>query len=495
MDTKEKVLLQKADCTKRPAEYGQSDRFAERIRLYMEKEKMACRGSRILAAVSGGADSVCLLMLLVRLREIYGWQIGAVHVNHRIRKEAGEDAAFVKELCEKWSVSFFLKEEDVRGKAAEWHMSEEEAGRTVRYQAFEEAAERFGADRIAVAHNRNDRAETLLFHLFRGTGLKGMGSIRPVRGNIIRPLLDTGRDEIEAWLKKNGFSWRTDASNETDTYARNRIRRQVLPYAEKEICAEAGLHLARAAELLARTSDYVDRQARDALDQCLISYKGREARLDVQAFCGREDLLQTQMLRLLLEELSEGGRDIGQRHIRAVQELFFRRSGRRLTLPGGLAARREFGQVVLGRSEEGTPQAFPAEKDLLEEVRKNGYAQVPAAGLGTLEISLFPWEKSHGIEQKTYTKWLDYDRMKSLVLRTRRPGDYLAINDRLQKKSLKEYLIQEKVPAVEREALPLLADGSHIVWVIGHRISSAVKVTGSTERVLRIHIRGGKENG
>ena len=107
---------------------------------------------------------------------------------------------------------------------------------------------------------------------------------------------------------------------------------------------------------------------------------------------------------------------------------------------------------------------------------------------------VIPREKCEGIEQKTYTKWLDYDRIKSLVLRTRRPGDYLAVNDRLQKKSLKEYLIQEKIPVKERPSWPLLADGSHILWVIGRRISSAAKVTEKTERILRIHIRGGRED-
>ena len=489
-------------------ETDRTDRLPEKVRLYMEKEKMARQGSRILAGVSGGADSVCLLALLVRLREEYGWQIAAVHVNHRIREEAEEDAAYVRGLCKEWNVPFFLKEEDVKKKAGEWHMSLEEAGRKVRYQAFAEAAEQFGADRVAVAHNRSDRAETLLFHLFRGTGLKGMGSIRPVRGSIIRPLLDTGREEIEEWLKKNGISWRTDATNESDDYTRNRIRRRVIPYVEEEICGEAGLHLARAAGLLAQVSDYMDGQARARLQDCLVFYENDAAGLDVRAFLASDELLQTLMLKSLMEELSEGGRDIGQRHILDVQALFTKQSGRMLTLPGGLEARREFEQVIINRRADAAgelPVAHgekaPAgcvretETDLLKEVRETGSAALEIPGMGMLEITLLNWEKSQGIEQKAYTKWLDYDRIKTLVLRARRPGDYLAINDRLQKKSLKEYLIQERVPAGEREALPLLADGSHVLWVIGHRISSAVKVTESTERVLRIHIRGGKEDG
>ncbi|HJA93056.1 MAG TPA: tRNA lysidine(34) synthetase TilS [Candidatus Eisenbergiella merdipullorum] len=466
----------------------------------MEKEKMAGPGSRIMAGVSGGADSVCLLAVLTRLGRECGWRIGAVHVDHGLREEAGEDARFVQELCARLQVPFFLKEENVEEKAGQWHMSVEEAGRKVRYQAFEEAAERFGADRIAVAHNRNDRAETLLFHLFRGTGLKGMASIRPVRGKIIRPLLDTGREEIEGWLKQNGITWRTDRSNDTDAYTRNRIRRHVLPYAEREICPEADLHLAQAADLLARTSDFIEGQAKKALEECMASRMPGKLEVDAEAFRAREDLLQTQMLKLMLEELTDGGKDIGLRHIRDVQELFDRQSGRRLTLPGGLEAEKSFETVILQRKEKSAripskDQVERRQEDLLKEVRRAGSIRLEIPGGRIMEITLLPWEKSQGIEQKTYTKWLDYDRMKSLVLRTRRPGDYLAINDRLQRKSLKEYLIQEKVPAGERENLPLLADGSHILWVIGYRISSAVKVTDSTERVLRIDIRGGKEDG
>ena len=219
-------------------------------------------------------------------------------------------------------------------------------------------------------------------------------------------------------------------------------------------------------------------------------------RLNAERFLQNEDLIQTHLLKLALEKLGNGGRDIGMRHIRDVQALFFRQSGKRLILPGGLEARKGFGEVLLRKTaERGNDQAFSREIDLMQAVRENGRAEAEIPGLGTLEVTLLHWEKSQRIEQKTYTKWLDYDRIKSLVLRIRKPGDYLFINDRMQRKSLKEYLIEEKIPASERGHQPLLADGSHILWVLGHRISSAVKVSESTERVLRIYLRGGEENG
>ena len=208
----------------------------EKIRWYMEEQHMAGPGSRIVVGVPGGADSICLLPVLALLAPSFQWKLAVVHVNHLIRREAGEDAAYVEETCRQLGVSFYLTEVDVEALAKSRGLSVEEAGRQVRYRAFYEAAESFGADRIAVAHNRNDRAETLLFHMFRGTGLDGMASIRPVRDNIIRPLLCVGREEIEQWLREKNIRWCIDKSNDTDTYTRNKIRRHILPFAREEIC-------------------------------------------------------------------------------------------------------------------------------------------------------------------------------------------------------------------------------------------------------------------
>ncbi len=487
------------------------DMLVERVYEFMERERMAERGSRIAAGVSGGADSVCLLLVLHALAEHCGWSIAAVHVNHGIRREAGEDAAYVKSLCGMLGIPFYLKEAAVGELARQWGCGEEEAGRRVRYEAFEEAAADFGADRIAVAHNRNDRAETLLFHLFRGTGLAGMASIRPVRGRVIRPLLDTGREEIEAWLEEKGISWCIDRSNESDTYTRNRIRHHVLPYVEKEVCAGARLHLAQEAELLARTADYVDRQTDRACERC-VSWEKGEAHISEERFRHEDALIRSHILKRALSRLSGGGKDLGAVHVEYVEALFSMQPGRRISLPGGLQGFRSFGEVVLRRTEEGErngPQGDGEKKELTvgaagedgflsgeltAVLERDGVCTVSLPGLGEAVLSLRNREKTFVIEQKTYTKWLDYDRIKCLAIRTRRPGDYLAINERLQRKPLKEYLIQERIPAYERDSLPLLADGSHILWVIGHRISSAVKVTEATRRVLGIDIRGGMEH-
>ena len=209
------------------------DKIFEKVKRYADKHRMIAPGDTVVAGVSGGADSVCLFLMLCELAEEIDFHLAVVHVNHKIRPEAAADAAYVEELCKSRNIPFILEEKDVKEYAGEKHLSEEEAGREVRYQAFEEALGKYGScsgekegqGRIAVAHNANDRAETMLFHLFRGTGLTGAGGIRAVRGHIVRPLLCLRREEIEEYLGKKGVFFCIDRTNLEDTYTRNRIRK------------------------------------------------------------------------------------------------------------------------------------------------------------------------------------------------------------------------------------------------------------------------------
>lgn len=221
----------------------------------MEEHRMLKAHDRVVVGVSGGADSVCLFLLLSEYAKRVPLSLAAVHVNHGIRREAGEDARFVEELCREKGVPFFLEERNVREFALRHGYSEEDAGRRVRYDAFFRTAERLGGARIAVAHNSNDNAETMLFHLFRGSGLRGLGGIAPVRGDIIRPILCLERQEVEAYLRSVSAGWCLDLTNQGDDYRRNRIRHHILPYAEEAVTAGAVGHMGRTAELLRETEE------------------------------------------------------------------------------------------------------------------------------------------------------------------------------------------------------------------------------------------------
>ena len=557
--------------------------LTEKILFYMKRYHMIPENKNIVVGLSGGADSVCLLYVLAALRKKLGLQLCAVHVHHGLRGvEADADEAYVRDICQAWDVPLKAMRIDAAALAKQWGIGCEEAGRRARYEIFEECLQEMGGCRgaIAVAHHRDDCAETLLFHMFRGTGLDGMAGIRPVRKTeresmIIRPLLETGKTEIESFLQEKGISWRIDSTNTGEDYTRNRIRNRVLPYAEKEICSGAGAHLAKEAQLLAETADFVRSCTRQALERCRVEaddLKANACGIEIVEHVGQregtaeyrrydkqtiikvniellqqEDIfLQKQCVRECLLEIGTG-RDLTAAHIEAVRHLVGTdcQSGRKLRIPAcQLEVDRQFGLLVFRRLEQqqdalpGQQDASPEQQDALPEQQDASLEQqfdrgrqvglqtpelplpehsseLHVPGMGVVSVrylqrdELTAGEKKaaaggkntaageessaaagaflKNIPQKKYTKWLDYDKIiQSVVFRTRRSGDYLTIDDNFSKKSLKKYMIEEKIPANERNSMLVLADGNHIIWVPGGRISTYYRVTEQTKVILEV---------
>ena len=454
---------------------------------------MIAPGDIVAAGVSGGADSVCLFLMLCELAEEMDFRLIAVHVNHGIREEAGRDAAYVEGLCAEKGIPFVLVKEDVRDYARRERISEEEAGRVIRYRAFEEALGNYAGvsgGKIAVAHNANDRAETMLFHLFRGTGLAGIGGIKPVRGQIIRPLLCLERREIEEYLAQKQVPFCIDHTNLEDTYTRNRIRNHILSYAEKEICKGAVSHMCEAADVVLEAEGYLKEKTDGFYQECVLYEDAGRITLDTACLSREGVFLQKQVFLKALGLLTEGRKDITSVHIREIAGLLDKTGSRRISLPYGLEARKEYGRLILCRKEKKEEDTAGAEQFPIENIP----VKVEIPGLGMAEFRLLLTEKGEKkiIPEKSYTKWFDYDKItKSLMFRTRETGDYLTINKSLSRKSLKEYMIGEKIPRNQREKIYVLADGSHIVWMPGYRISEYYKVSEETERILQVQIRGG----
>lgn len=451
----------------------------EKVKRYIEKHNMLERGAKVVVGVSGGADSVCLLHLLWRLSAAYELTLQAVHINHGVRKDAAADAAYVESLCDRLGVPFFLREVDMEGYAREMHFSPEEAGRHLRYQCFRETAARLGGDvKIAVAHNAEDRAETMLFHMFRGSGLKGMCSIAPVREEVIRPILCLTRTEIEGYLEEQGLSYCVDSTNGEDHYARNRIRHHILPYAEKEICTAAVPHMNELADMLSEAEKYLEEQTDDAFVRC-VAREEQALCVDLARLGKEPEILQKRILRKMLWELTPHGKDITRQHIEDLLSLKEREGSKELLLPYELRARKVYDRLYLEKLFP-REEAEPREEDFSFEV---------------IDREAFFSERKENISENRYTKCFDYDKITtSLLLRTRQPGDYLTIDTALHKKTLKEYMINEKIPKWKRSRMLVLADGAHIVWVPGYRISQYYKVDENTRRILKVCLRGG-ENG
>ena len=502
----------------------------QKVKNFIEKYGMIKEGSLIVAGVSGGADSVCLLHMLYRLTKEISFRLVVVHVDHGVRPDAAEDAAYVEGLCKERGIFFLLKKVDMNGYAKAHGMSCEEAGRALRYEAFAEAVKKQGQGfsdcRIAVAHNANDRAETMLFHLFRGSGVKGLCSIQPVRDSVIRPLLCLERSEIEDYLAKWRVDYCLDSTNEEDGYTRNRIRHHVLSYAEQEICSGAVFHMCGLADILSETERYLEGQAARLYEICVeeifekkqkaavysVSPEGTEGQaqrkdgpwcLSVQnAYLASEDsVIRDRVLLQCMERITPHRKDITARHMTALRELLEKEGSKELSLPCGVKAYKEYDRLFIYREEDwnGFPEKERVEADEVYAVRPPAELSVPGEGIYVFTLlereNVFS-EKQQNIPQNRYTKWFDYDKITTtLLLRTRRQGDYLTIDDALHTKSVKQYMINEKIPRMQRDSMHILADGAHILWVPGYRISTRYRVDESTRRILQVRLRGGNHGG
>lgn len=481
---------------------------------YLRQYHMISEHDHVIAGVSGGADSVCLFLILNELQEKLGFTMSVVHVEHGIRgEESLKDAEFVRSLAGQFHIPCTILSYSVPGLAREQGLSLEEAARKVRYEAFDQEtrriwseksgqmAQRDGDVKIAVAHHMEDQAETMIFHLCRGSGIDGLGGMRPVQGRIIRPLLWVSRQEIEEYLRKKGQAFCIDSTNSDTDYSRNFIRHEIIP-GLCQINSRSIPHMREASEELWEISFYLEEQARQALEESMKRQQDGTLYIDVELLKKQPDVIMSRVLKKALEQAAGCGRDISRKHVKALMDLAGGQVGRKISLPYRLLAERTYtGLVILQNYKEmglreGT---LPKEKDVPRETSRifgaldENAASLPKGQKITVPggmICLEIWEKNKkdiNFPKKKCTKWIDYDKIKTcLLFRTRETGDYFTIDHKEHRKKLKSYFINEKVPADCRDKIILAADGSHIVWALGYRISEHYKVTDNTRRILEI---------
>lgn len=462
----------------------------KKVRNYIIENQMLAPGTVALAGVSGGGDSMAMLSLLRELRHELDFELCAVHVHHGIRgAEADRDRALVEKTCREWEIPCRTFVYDVPALSKEWKTGCEETGRLVRRQAFAEEKSRYEAMgktvRTALAHNQEDLAETMLHNLARGTGLRGLSTMRPAEGEIIRPLLCLSRAEIAHYLKEKEIPHITDSSNLSDEYTRNRIRHHILPLLESEVNSRAAAHMAETAGRLALAEDYLGKKGRELLGSCPAE---NGAYLLTEEFFREEEIVRIYALLEALEMLAGRRKDFTAVHLRQIQELRERETGRQISLPYGLSAEKTYEGVRLGKKRTQMPRTEEAGVKLAVPGRTE-------SALGTVEAEIFLY-KGQKIEEKTCTKWLDYDKIKGdLYIRTRRAGDYLIVNRAGGSKKLNRCMIDGKIPREQREKIPLIACGDEVLWMVGHRISEKYKIDSGTGKVLELKYQGGYVNG
>ena len=458
----------------------------DKIKAVIKDNELIKEGERVVVGVSGGADSVCLLLVLKEIMPLEC--ITAVHINHGIRgDEAARDEDFVLQLCKRQGIRLEIRRLDVPLFARENKISEEEAGRVLRYRVFEEIRLLYKADKIAVAHNLNDVAETFLMNLSRGSGITGLTGIKLRSGVLIRPLIKTSRTEIEEIVTYLGEGFITDSTNNSLIYTRNRIRKRVIPELE-EVNERAVSHINDACERLEKIEDYIIKEAANAYKSYVT--KGKDIFISNEILVLDEVIIE-EVLHKALSEAAGRARDIGSVHISYLLELFNKQVGRTIDLPYQVRAYRDY-----------------------KGIRLNGAAHKPETGENTHEMPelLLYAEAVDGISavvsdednirltfedgsiknlsQNSCIRWFDYDKIaENVMVRFKEEGDFLVISPEGDKKKLKKYFVDSKIPSDKRGGIPLVVSGNEVLWIIGYRTGEGTRITKSTKKLLKMEIK------
>ncbi len=481
----------------------------ERVKEYIEKNRMLEGIERVVVGLSGGADSVCLLFMLYRYirecREKEGRSIKltAVHVHHGIRGvQADNDADYSRRLCGDMGIEYRQYSYDVPRIARERGMGEEETGRLLRYQAFRENAGDDGLGVIAVAHHQNDQAETVLFHLARGSYVSGVSGMRPTADGIIRPLLCISRSDIENWLDINNIQYCTDNTNFDDNYARNAIRLKVIPYLEEHVNGRVVANICRYADGMSQVNDYIGEQTRLACSR-YVEQEDTDGPVTVN-----ERLLyeHTVICRSVIYDILKkmcGARDLEDKHVMSCIGLFDKQCGRQINLPKSVTVRRTYGGIVFENMSNTKPVAVNNSRIVSTVIECDAHAVDENVHFDELINSII----DKNLMNDNCTKFFDYGKIKkyiaeyaageTITMRHRAEGDYMVTGYHEPEhtaftKKLKEVFIESKIPAQKREEVWLCAIGSRVLWAAGVRRCAEFLVDKDTKALLKLELASEK---
>lgn len=474
----------------------------------------------IVMGISGGADSVAMLLVLCELKKQYNLSLFAVHINHGIRKEAPDDADFVKKLCEMQGIPFYLFEADIPALAAAQGKSEEEMGREYRYRCFFDVVKQVGADTLAVAHHKGDQAETVLFHLVRGTDLSGVTGIRPVNEvrmpgetsviRVIRPMLCFEKRELTKWLVERKTGWREDATNGDNVYMRNKLRNRVVPLLE-EVNSRAVSHIAEFADTMAEYEAFFQHMVEEYLETNVYftGEKGDACEVERSSLLGKDPVFVRTVLYEMLVRVCHMKKDITREHIKALYQLLANQSGKKVILPYETEAVISYEKLIIRKCFKEKPGNWIREISLTNHLFFGRMASwtvlLPFGGRLFLEIiaaSEMPAGERKkllldaGNSKNSYTKFFDCVTIKdTLYIRTVESGDYFVMNEAGSRKKLSRYFIDTKISKDCRERVIVLAVNQEVLWIIGDRRCEGFKVTEDTQYILKVTYEGEKNEG
>lgn len=453
----------------------------EKVLSTVRKYKLIESGDKVVLGLSGGPDSVCLLHILCRLKSVLDIEVYAAHLNHQIRGiEAQKDALYITQLCDELGVTSFVKSIDVPKYCKEKGLSVEEGARKLRYEMFEEIKVKTKSNKIAIGHNLNDQAETILMRIMRGTGLQGLRGIEYIRDNgIIRPILDIDRRDIEDYCEKHELNPRIDHTNLETIYTRNKIRLELIPYMKDNFNPSVIESIVRMSNSLKTDSDYIEKKSDLEFEK--VSYTNENScEIDISEYIKLHDAIKVRVLRRGIKHILGDTNFIDQKHIEDIIELESdKKLDKMITLPRGIFAYRKKDTILLTNKE-----IVNETIEFCYNLPSDGFVKIKELGL-ILETQIISIDRFKSMKLDKKCKAFDFNKIKGgIVVRSRKEGDKIKLS--VGSKKVKDLFIDLKIPRDERCMVPIMADEKGVLCVGDYRNSESYKVDKDTKEVLKI---------
>jgi len=459
----------------------------DKFKDFIEKENLISKKDRVLLGVSGGPDSLTMLDLFMKLAANKNLEIAVFHLNHLFRKEAKNEAKFVKKMCDNYNITCFVEKFNVPDFAENNKLSSEQAARKIRMKFLFSYQEDFNFNKIALAHNKDDLVETVFLNIVRGCSLSGLSGIEPISNinnhKIIHPLLAISRDEIEKYCKKENLNPRYDKTNEETIYTRNKIRHNIIPYLESEINPSLKDVVMRMANLVKEEDDYLNSLAEKHFSNIVIKEEEDRIEIDFNKFNKLDEVIKRRIMFNAIYKIKEVKADIYLKHYQEIKKLFTKNAtNKKIDLPDKIKIKRVYKKLILKRGN--------FEENIINYTKD--------IELGTI-VNLPHNYKLKSEKIKKYKNWrkeaskaqnclMDFTKIKfPLKVRNRRQGDRFTPLGLNGSKKIKDYFIDKKIKKSKRDKIPLVVDDNNLIlWIVGYHMNDKVKITNKTDNILKL---------
>jgi tRNA(Ile)-lysidine synthase len=462
-------------------------KLIESVLKTIKKHTMFNKGDKVIVAVSGGPDSICLLHVLYSLKKQLNIELCAAHVNHCLRgDESDKDEIYVKKFCENLNIEFRSKSVDINKIVETQNISCESAGRNARYDFFNSLKEELNAQKIAIAHNSNDQAETVLMRIMRGTGLEGLVGIKPVRDNIfVRPLINSTRQEIEEYCFRENIKPRIDKTNLETIYSRNKVRLQLIPYIQENFNKDIIKVLNRLSNTIKIDNEYLEKVGKEKFKR-YCDIQREKVIISKEAFF-ENDAIITRIIRKALCTITGNLNNFEKVHIYDIINIQSKCTGKNIDLPNHITVNNRYGDIHISKKIEKTKKN---DNDNEEYFIHKGINDISKYKLQVTIRSVNEKEKIDFRNNKLI-KYFDFDKLgNKITIRHRKEGDRFVPLGMSGSKKLKDFFMDEKICKEYRDQIPIICFDNEIGWIVGYRVSELFKVDENTKNILEIKVEG-----